>query len=90
MKDVGRTRSRNPGHRIHLRLVVKPHGLADADWSWPEQRLVLAGTGTLLLLSLATRPLGGYLKRVFDGQAADLDNWPRRHAAIVARFTAAA
>jgi uncharacterized protein (UPF0303 family) len=27
---------------------------------------------------------------VFDGQAADLENWPRRHAAIVARFSAAA
>ena len=38
----------------------------------------------------ATKELSlAFLKRVFDGQASDLENWPRRHGAIVARFSAA-
>ena len=38
----------------------------------------------------ATKELSlAFLKKVFDGQAGELESWPRRHAAIVARFTAA-
>ena len=52
-----------------------------------------AGTGGALLnpqVKTATKELSlAFLKWVFDGQAGDLENWPRRHAAIVARFTAA-
>ena len=53
-----------------------------------------AGSGGMVLnaqVKAATKELTlAFLKKVFDGQAADLENWPRRHAAIVARFSAAA
>ena len=52
-----------------------------------------AGTGGAVLnpqVKTATKELSlAFLKRVFDGQAGDLENWPRRHAAIVARFSVA-
>jgi predicted dienelactone hydrolase len=52
-----------------------------------------AGTGGVALnpqVKAATKELSlAFLKMVFDGQAGDLENWPRRHAAIVARFSAA-
>lgn len=53
-----------------------------------------AGSGGVVLnaqVKAATKELSlAFLRKVFDGQAADLESWPRRHAAIVARFTAAA
>ena len=52
-----------------------------------------AGTGGAALnpqVKTATKELSlAFLKTVFDGQPGDLENWPRRHAAIVARFSAA-
>ena len=52
-----------------------------------------AGTGGAVLnaqVKTATKELSlAFLKRVFDGQGGDLESWPRRHAAIVARFSAA-
>jgi pimeloyl-ACP methyl ester carboxylesterase len=52
-----------------------------------------AGSGGLVLnaqVKTATKELSlAFLKKVFDGQAGELESWPRRHAAIVARFTAA-
>ena len=52
-----------------------------------------AGTGGLALnpqVKTATRELSlAFVKKVFDGEGAALESWPRRHAAIVARFSAA-
>jgi hypothetical protein len=38
----------------------------------------------------ATKELSlAFLRMVFEGQASDLEAWPRRHASILARFSAA-
>ena len=51
-----------------------------------------AGTGGVALnpqVKTATKELSlAFLKKVFDGEGAALESWPRRHAAIVARFSA--
>ena len=50
------------------------------------------GTGGVVLnpqVKAATKELSlAFLKKVFDGEAGDLESWPRRHAPIVARFSA--
>ena len=51
-----------------------------------------AGTGGVVLnpqVKTATKELSlAFLRKVFDGEAGDLESWPRRHAPIVARFSA--
>lgn len=52
-----------------------------------------AGTGGMVLnpqVKTATKELSlAFLNKVFDGEGAALEDWPRRHAPIVARFSAA-
>jgi pimeloyl-ACP methyl ester carboxylesterase len=51
-----------------------------------------AGTGGVVLnpqVKAATRELSlAFLRQVFDGEGSELESWPRRHASIVARFSA--
>ena len=52
-----------------------------------------SGTGGVLLnpqVKTATKELSlAFVNKVFGGEGSALENWPRRHAAILARFTAA-
>ena len=52
-----------------------------------------AGSGGVVLnpqVKAATKELSlAFLRMVFEGQASDLEAWPRRHASILARFSAA-
>jgi predicted dienelactone hydrolase len=52
-----------------------------------------SGTGGVLLnpqVKTATKELSlAFVNKVFGGEGSALESWPRRHAAILARFTAA-